>query len=69
MPKVINRVLTEVWTTGDVQSIRDDLSDAQALRVLESLAINYSSDTGINWDVLEAEAEYLYPEEGSNAKP
>lgn len=63
MAKVINRVLTELWTLEDVRSIREDLSEEQALSVLESLAKNYSADTGINWDVLEAEAEYLYPEE------
>lgn len=63
MAKVINRVLTEVWTIEDVQNTRDDLTDEQALKVLESMAKNYSADTGINWDVLEAEAEYLYPEE------
>lgn len=52
-----------VWSTCDVKNecVRPDLSDDQALDVLKLSLDKHDANTGINWDVLNIWAEYLYP--------
>ena len=46
----------------DVQSVRPDLTDEQASLVLRHLEKNHDATIGINWDTIEAVADYLFPE-------
>ena len=51
-----------VWTIDDVQSIREDLSDDQAGTVLDTCLAEHDASIGVNWDVIEAVAQRLFPE-------
>lgn len=51
-----------VWTTDDVQHIRPDLSEAQAMDVLCLSQENHGANFGINWDTLSFAAELLFGE-------
>jgi len=57
--------LADDWHLEDVQSVRPDLNDEQCADVLESLADNFNANDGINWEVIEAAAESLYPSEAA----
>jgi hypothetical protein len=54
------RQVAIVWDTGDVTSVRPDLTDRQAWEVLKLAGQNHDATEGINWDVLDAHAEFLY---------
>lgn len=54
--------IADVWGTGDVQSVRPDLTDDQAWEVLQKVERNHDANFGINWEVLECQADALYPE-------
>lgn len=41
---------------GDVQSLRPDLSDDEAMQVLQAAERNYDASVGLNWDVLDTRA-------------
>lgn len=58
------RSIEIVWSTEDVQEVRPDLDESQAYEVLIAAKKNHDSTTGINWDVLEGWADYLFPYEG-----
>lgn len=49
------------WSVGDVVSVRSDLYPGEAQRVLEEAVYRMDSSVGVNWDVLEAQARWLYP--------
>jgi hypothetical protein len=49
------------WTVGDVQTVRPDLTDEQALSVLYRARTDHEANTGITYDVLEQTANHLYP--------
>ena len=59
--------MIEVWTAHDVKSVHtnpDDqqlLNDEQAEEVLMNLVSDYSGSTGMNWSVIEQEANDRYP--------
>jgi len=55
--------LADDWHIEDVQNVRPDLNDDQCANVLENLADTFDANDGINWDVIEAAAESLYPSE------
>jgi hypothetical protein len=55
--------LADDWHIEDVQNVRPDLNDDQCADVLENLADSFDANDGINWDVIEAAAESLYPSE------
>lgn len=57
-----------VWSTADVFEVRDDLTVEQANEVLESLKENHDANIGINWNVIEAQAEAMYPAESEEMK-
>lgn len=50
------------WAIEDILSIRPDLTDEQAIRVLEHADHKHDACIGISWDVLQIHAEHLFPE-------
>lgn len=50
------------WCIEDVQSVREDLTDAQAWEVLKAVEQRHNAELGINWAYIEAVADDLYPE-------
>lgn len=50
------------WSTEDVLAIRPDLTEEQAAQVLAAADRRHDATIGINWDVLEFHAEWLFPE-------
>ena len=57
------QTLQDPWHVEDVQQQRPDLTEDQASEVLAFMAKNFDANIGINWDVIDSAAEYLYPEE------
>ena len=55
--------LADDWHIEDVQSVRLDLNDDQAIHVLEVMANDFDANDGINWLVIQYTADRLYPEE------
>jgi hypothetical protein len=49
------------WTTTDVQSIRPDLDETEAYKVLLYIKNHHDASIGVNWDVIETIADMLYP--------
>jgi hypothetical protein len=54
--------LVDEWNVDDVGVQRPDLTEDQAIEVLALIAHNFDANIGINWDVIDSAAEYLYPE-------
>ena len=52
-----------IWSIEDVQSIRNDLTDEQAMEVLLLVKNRHDASIGVNWDTIEYVAKELYPEE------
>ena len=57
------QTLQDPWSVEDVQNQRPDLNHEQSVEVLALIAHNFDANIGINWDVIDSAAEYLYPEE------
>ena len=55
------RQIRVIWDVEDVQSVRRDLSDEQALQVLRTAKRRHDANVGINWDVLKIHADELFP--------
>lgn len=53
--------LADDWYIEDVQNVRPDLDDDQAMEVLNMLEQEFDANNGINWEVIEYTAEALYP--------
>lgn len=51
-----------IWSAEDVLSIRPDLTPDQALDVLQRVDHKHDATIGINWDVLDCHASWMYPE-------
>jgi hypothetical protein len=45
--------ISVVWNIEDVQSLDSDMSEEQAIEVLELALHNHDANEGINWTVLE----------------
>jgi hypothetical protein len=54
--------LTDDWHVEDILHIRPDLTEDEALRVLEVLADDFDANNGINWDVIQYTADSIFPE-------
>jgi hypothetical protein len=52
--------LVDIWSVEDVQSVRPDLDEKQAVMVLEHLDRNFDSEIGINWQRIEQAAIYVF---------
>jgi hypothetical protein len=57
------RYIDDRWYESDVLNVRTDLTSDQAWEVLLFVKNTHDASIGINWDVLKAAAEELYPEE------
>lgn len=55
------RQIAITWDIDDVKSVRPDLTDEECMAVLQEAKDNHDATIGINWDVLAAWAEELYP--------
>lgn len=58
-----NWFLSDPWHIEDVQNVREDLTDDQALEVLQALSDDFDANNGINWEVIEYTADKLFPME------
>ncbi len=54
--------LVDEWNVDDVGVHRPDLTEDQAIEVLAFIAKKFDANIGINWDVIDSSAHYLYPE-------
>ncbi len=54
--------LQDPWHVDDVFNQRPDLNHEQACKVLEFISRKFDAEIGINWDVIDSAAHYLYPE-------
>ncbi len=50
------------WSTEDVLSLDDTLTEAQAIEVLELAENKHDANIGINWDVLHEWISYVKDE-------
>jgi hypothetical protein len=49
-----------IWCVDDVIDIRPDLTDEQAWEVLQAAEHHHDANIGINWEVLEFHAQFLF---------
>jgi hypothetical protein len=56
------REISETWSVEDVQSVHPELTDEQAMAVLQKVLDKHDASIGINWDVIETWARELFPE-------
>ena len=54
--------IVDEWHVDDVFNQRPDLTEDQAIEVLAFIAKKFDANIGINWDVIDCAADYLYPE-------
>ena len=52
--------IAEVWTIEDVQSLRESLTDEEAIAVLHHVDETHDANIGINWNSIEASIQALY---------
>jgi hypothetical protein len=55
--------IVDEWHVDDVLNQRPDLTEEQSCEVLALIAHNFDANIGINWDVIDSAAEYLFPED------
>lgn len=55
--------IVDEWHVDDVFNQRPDLTEYQAIEVLAFITKKFDANIGINWDVIDSAADYLYPEE------
>jgi hypothetical protein len=58
-----NFTIAIVWSVGDVQVLRPDLTVLQCIEVLQRVKRQHDAEHGISWDTLENVAENLFPKE------
>lgn len=59
------RQITIIWSVEDVQSERPDLTDEQAMDVLERVKHKHDATIGVNWDTLRTVADIFYPKDSN----
>ena len=57
-----DRQIAIIWDIYDVQSLRPDLDDNEAMQVLSAVDDKHDANIGINWDVIQFWADDLYPQ-------
>ena len=57
--------IVDEWHVDDVFNQRPDLTEDQAIEVLALIAHNFDANIGINWDVIDSAAHYLFPQEAA----
>jgi hypothetical protein len=50
------------WCIDDVQSVRPDLDNEQAMQVLHAVKDDHDATIGVTWDTLEYAADHMFPE-------
>lgn len=55
------RQIADIWGIDDVKQVRPDLDDDQCWEVLQAAQDDHDASLGINWHVLEAHADHLFP--------
>jgi len=50
-----------LWAPEDVQSVRPDLNEDQAKKVLKAIEDHHDADEGVNWDSIKTWAQQLFP--------
>lgn len=56
--------IAAIWCVDDVRTLRPDLSDAQGWQVLDRCQQEHDAGIGINWHVIEEQANDLFPPSG-----
>lgn len=56
-----NKQILLVWSIKDVQGVRPDLTDEQAIEVLKRVRAKHDMVIGVNWDTLATWVDELYP--------
>jgi hypothetical protein len=51
-----------LWCIEDVHTVRPDLTDEQAMKVLEACVDDHDAEFGINWLVIETVADDMFPQ-------
>ena len=59
---VVKREINITWSIEDVLEVRPDLTDEQAMEVLEQVENNHDADVGVSWETLEMWADSLFPD-------
>ena len=54
------REIAVIWCIEDVQEVRPDLSEDQCWEVLAATRRYHDATIGINWDVLQCQADLLF---------
>lgn len=58
----LKKLICIQWHIDDVLSVRPDLNQSQAWKVLEHIHKNHDASVGVNWDVIEIVSDILFPE-------
>jgi hypothetical protein len=54
------KAIASIWDYSDVLTVRPDLTDEQAWEVLQAAKRHHDANIGINWEVLEFHAQFLF---------
>jgi len=62
------RQVAIVWDISDVKSERPDLTDEQAMEVLQDISKHHDADLGVCWETIRVVADNLFPKAESTIK-
>ena len=51
------KAFANIWTIGDVKSLAPDLTDEDAMSILEMVEANFDAEVGINWTTIQQEID------------
>ena len=63
-----NRQIAIIWSVEDVQEVRPDLNDEQAMEVLLTVKKCHDATIGVTFEALEIAADNIYPREENEDK-
>ncbi len=63
-----NRQIAIIWSVEDVQEVRPDLNDEQAMKVLLTVKKCHDAAIGVTFETLEIAADNIYPREENEDK-
>jgi hypothetical protein len=56
------RQIAIIWDVEDVQMLRPDLDDYQAMTVLDAVQNGHDANIGVNWDLIQFWIDNIYPQ-------
>ena len=56
------RQIAIIWDVEDVQMLRPDLDDYQAMTVLDAVQNEHDANIGVNWDLIQFWIDNIYPQ-------